>query len=114
MNSAQHYSELLKCSERLHSALTAEREANVFIPEDLSYLKWQDRLRMARRDVEHAAEYYAEALRTFRLAMLSELAPSERSHTCRPARIANRREKMRTMTAACRNGRSHARFAKLQ
>ncbi len=114
MNTARLYTELLKCGERLDSAMTTEREANVFSYEDLSYWTWQDRLLMARRDVEQAAENYAITLRTYRLAMLSELAPSEPSHSCRPARIANRREKMRMVTAACRNGRSHARFAKLQ
>jgi hypothetical protein len=113
MNSAQLYSQLRKCGERLDSALTTEREANVSIPEGLSYRKWQDSLRRARRDVEEAAEYYAAALRTYRMAMLSELAPSEPSH-CKPGRSVNRREIMRTGTAACRNGRHRARSVKLQ
>ena len=106
MNSAQLYSELLNCGERLLSALATEREINAFSPEDLSCLNWQDRLQIARRNVESAAEYYAIALRAFRLAMLSELTPSDK--------ITRPRETVRRASAACRNGRGRAKSVKPQ
>jgi hypothetical protein len=114
MNSAQLYSELLERGERLLSALANEREANVFRPDDLSYPRWQDRLRIARRKVERAAESYAIALKTYRVEMLSALAPSALAQARRLGRGATPRERVLTVSAACRNGRTHARFSKLR
>ncbi len=111
MDSAQTYSELLECGERLLNALAYEREANVFNPESLSYPRWQGRLRMARRKVELAAEYYAIALRTYRVATMLEFMPSEPVHPARGGRNAKPREHARSITAACRNIRTRTRFA---
>ena len=113
MDSAQLYSELLECGDRLLTALANEREANVFNPESLSYPKWQIRLRVARRKVELAAEYYAIALRTYRVATLSEFVPSELIQPCRVAGSVKPRERARTFIAACRHGKVHSRVAKL-
>jgi hypothetical protein len=86
----------------------------VFNPGDLSYPRWQDRVSIARRKVKRAAEHYAIALKTYRVAMLSELAPSALIQARRLGRISKPRESVRMVSAACRNGRRHARFARLQ
>jgi len=105
MNSAQLYAELLACGDRLFSALACEKKANIFSPEDLSYTRWQYRLRMARQKVEHEAEVYAIALKAYRVTMLAEVAPSALATARRLGRTEENRERVWPFSAC--NGRMH-------
>ena len=60
--------------ERLVAALANARQANVHNG-STTWRTWLYRLRTARRQVEHAAEQYASALKTFREATEAEFAP---------------------------------------
>jgi hypothetical protein len=103
MDSAQLYLDLLDSGERVLEALAEEREANVFRAGVLGYLDWEERLWKARRGVESAAERYAVALRVFRAAVMSELAPSEPARSPQPAPGAKHRERAAASPAASRN-----------
>jgi hypothetical protein len=99
MDSAELYLELLDSGERLMEALADEREANVFSAGTLSYAHWLNHLEVARHQVECAAECYAVALRTFRMATISEFAPSELAKSPRRGRHARHREMAVTPSA---------------
>jgi len=101
MNSAQRYRELVQSGDRVLQALAKERELDVFGPGDLSSRKWAEDLNLARRQVECTAESYAIALRTYRLAMLSELDPAVAAFVRRRRPAAQGRDTMR-MIAPCR------------
>jgi hypothetical protein len=75
MDSAGLYLELQDTEERLSGALAHEKEVRRFGCQAGRHAHWQRDLRIARREVQWAGEFYALALRTYRLAMLAELAP---------------------------------------
>lgn len=112
MDSADLYLQLLETGERVLAALAEERKIRASSPGSSSHGRCRDRLSAARHAVERAAESYAMALRSYRVAILAEWAPGESarskqpvfSATCRiPARIVRSR-----ITAACRNRRVRA------
>lgn len=105
MDSARLYLELVDAGERLNVALADARSANVIDLEDLDYTTWQNRVGTAHLKVELAAECYAVALRTYRLAMLAELAPSDPTTARRSGAIVRRRRRARSMAAVCTNSR---------
>jgi len=109
MDSSQLYVELLRSGERMVGALANEREANIFSPADLTYERWQDRLAIARRDVQRAAEYYALALKNFRETMLSELVPHESAQPRNSGLAGKHRERVaRLVPGSFHNGWRHA------
>jgi hypothetical protein len=108
MNSSQLYLELLDSGERLVEALADEREANVFCAGISSYEDWQLDLGIARDEVERAAECYAVALKDFRMAMLSELDPSEPAMSLHHGRHSRHRDRAGATPAPCRQGGSRA------
>jgi hypothetical protein len=108
MDAAQLYLKLQESGERLIVALADEREANVFSAGNSSYANWRHHLGTARHEVERAAECYAIALRTFRVAMLSELAPSELATPPGRGRGAKHRERAVAVSAARGKGGGQA------
>lgn len=108
MDSAKLYLELLDCGERLAIALTDARSADAIDTEELNYSTWQKRMRTAHHALQRAAECYAVALRTYRVAMLAELAPSDPVESRRSRAAAGRLRRARSMAAVCANGCGHA------
>ena len=108
MDSSQLFLELLESGERLNVALADARKADVVCAGGFSYTRWQSRLRMAHREVERAAESYAVALKTYRVAILAELAPSEPAKSRRSGKTAKRPRRAHAMSAACVNVREPA------
>jgi len=104
MDSAQLYAELLDSGERLIAALADERKANVFSAATSTYASSRHRLGTARHEVERAAERYAIALRTYRVAMLSELDPFHVAKSPRRGTGTRHRERASAVSAACGSG----------
>jgi hypothetical protein len=108
MESSQLYTKLLQTGERLFQALACERDASIFNCQDLGHAKRQHRLLMVRRQVKCAAEDYALALKTYRVAMLSEFLPFEIAPQRGAVRAEKRRDTLPAATSPFRTGRSHA------
>lgn len=94
MNSAQLYLKLQQSGERVLQALANERDVDVLGPGDFSYRKWEEHLSLACEQVECAAERYAIALRSYRLAMLTEIDRAEPVPTRRVRLVTKRRDSM--------------------
>jgi len=75
MDSAQLYSELVESGDRLLRALAKERKTSLFNHVRPGWMRSPDRCGAARGEVEKTARMYAAALRTYRMALLSELEP---------------------------------------
>jgi hypothetical protein len=74
MDATHLYLELLECGESLAQALAEERRVSTVAGNSRGA---HDRLRAAQWEVERAVEYYTIALRTYRVATLSEFIPGE-------------------------------------
>ena len=107
MDAAQVYTEVMQAGERLIGALANAREANVHNG-STTWRTWLYRLRSARREVEHAAEQYACALRAFREATEAEFVP----HLEKPQPPVVSRHADCLHPSARGNGRNHARASR--
>jgi hypothetical protein len=111
MDSADLYLEVLESGDRLVAAIAQERKIRASSPGHASHARCRARLSTARHEVELAAESYAMALQSYRLAALSEWAPRETASQQQTAFAAKcgipARAKRSRKTAACRN-RRHA------
>ena len=98
MDSAQLYRDLVESGDRLLRALASERKNGPFNHARLGSTRSLGRCRAARREVEKSAEVYAVALRTYRMAMLSELEPLEPAAAAMLGRVSKHRERARTLS----------------
>jgi hypothetical protein len=108
MDSVQLHKELQKSGDRLLKALSLAQEANHSGRANLTCEKWLDRLELARRKVERAAEYYAHALSTYRSAALLEFAPSLCRGLMPPARPSQLRSAAAPHRSLFRDSHSHS------
>jgi hypothetical protein len=105
MDLAQLNTELQQAGERLIAALTHEREARGGNRAGI-WMTSQYSLRAARRHVEQSAQSYAIALRTYRVAMLSELAPLEMAQSGILGRISAHYERASATATPFGSGRA--------
>jgi hypothetical protein len=102
MDTIYLHKELLDANERFFKALSTELHARQSAA--VEGKGWPHRLRVARRELKSAAQHYAMALRTYRVALISQFAPvrpaspiavrpasSHRRHASASAFSANRR-----------------------
>jgi hypothetical protein len=95
MDSAQLYRELVESGDHLLRALANERKTSLFNHVRLRRTTSPDRCGAARREVEERARVYAAALRTYRMAMLSELEPLMPGPSALLGRVSRHRERAR-------------------
>ena len=105
------YVELQDSGDRLLGALANERVANVYHPGGSSRPKWERCLRTARREVKQAAEYYAVALRSYRVAIVAEADPSQPAQPRTQGRIVKYRDRACSASGTLGKGRTHRRRA---
>jgi hypothetical protein len=105
MNSAQLYLELLESGDRLLRALANERKTPRCNPVRPGWTTSHGFLSAARREVERAAAVYAEALRTYRVAMLSELDPLASAPSTMLGRVSNHRQRALVVPTPCGDSR---------
>jgi hypothetical protein len=116
MDSADLYLQLLESGEGVVKAVAEERKIRASSPKYSSRARCRARCRdplgAARHAVERAAECYATALRSYRMAILSEWAPCESVRAKQPVfsptyRIPARIGRSRIATS-CRSRRGRA------
>jgi hypothetical protein len=111
MDSVDLYLQLLESGEGVVKAVAEERKIRASSPNS-SRARCRDPLGAARHAVERAAQSYATALRSYRMAILSEWAPCESARAKQPAfsatyRIPARIGRSRIATS-CRSRRGRA------
>jgi hypothetical protein len=94
MDSAQLYRDLVESGDRLLRALANEQKAS-FFKVGSGWTRSPGRCRAARSEVEKTARVYAAALRTYRMAMLSELEPPVSARSGLSGRVSKHRERAR-------------------
>jgi hypothetical protein len=102
MNSAQLYQELLESGDHLLRAVANERNTNPFEDVGTGWTQPHGRWRTARREVEKTAQVYAAVLRTYRMAILSELGPLPSATL---GRVSRHRERARGVSTPFGDGR---------
>jgi hypothetical protein len=114
MDSAHLHLQLLTCGERLFQALARQKEICLASRGKPGPARCQKRLGLEGHEVELAAERYAAALKSYRLATLAEFTPPARSplQPVLPARCcvpvqAKRRGTANTSAGVCRERRSY-------
>lgn len=95
MDSAQLYRELVESGDRLLRALANERKTSLFNHVRPGWTGAPGRCRASRGEVEKTAQVYAAALRTYRMAMLSELEPLVSAPSGMLDRVSKHRERAR-------------------
>ena len=81
--------------DRLLRAVANEQKSNPFADVGTEWTKPDSGWRTARREVEKSAQVYAAALRTYRMAMLSELGPLASARSAMLGRVSKHRERAR-------------------
>jgi hypothetical protein len=98
MDSAQLYRELVESGDRLLQALANERKTSLVNHIRPGWTRPPGRCRASRREVEKTVEVYAAALRTYRMAMLSELEPLPSAASGTSGRVSKHRERARALS----------------
>jgi len=98
MDSAQLYQKLVESGDRLLRALSNARKQNNCNRVGPGWRRSLGQWISARREVEETAELYAAALRTYRIAMLSELGALPAASGAMLGRVSRHRERVRVVS----------------